>query len=43
MNDLPRRQKERIAESWRLEMLVAIAIGIDNVPGIETGIENSKD
>ena len=38
MNDLPRRQRERIAESWRLAKLVAIASGIDNVLGIENGI-----
>ena len=43
MNDFPSRQRERIAVSWRLEMLVTIATGIDNVAGIETGIENSKE
>ena len=43
MNDFPSRQSGRTAESWRLQMLVAIATGIDNVTGIETGIENSKE
>ena len=43
MNVLPRRQRERIAESWRLKILVAIASEIDNVLGIETGSENSKE
>ena len=38
LNDVPRRQRERIAESRRLEIRVAIASGIDNVLGIETGI-----
>ena len=38
MNDVPMRQRERIAESRRLEICVAIASGIDNVLGIETGI-----
>ena len=32
-----------IPESWRLEMHVAIVIGIGTVLGIETGIENSKN
>ena len=38
MNDVPRRQRERIGESRKLEIRVAITSGIDNVRGIETVI-----